>query len=99
MIRLESSGIYVDLRLSLKQINMCLREQIQIGTSSKHGWIGHYYIYFPIYIFYFCCVGVSREPAGHAGGRIKCPPNVCGEKQRQAAQVRHMILYMIYLSL
>ncbi len=43
--------------------------------------------------FFLCCVGVHREPAGHAGGRIKCPSNLCGEKQRQTAQVTYIIMY------
>lgn len=34
-----------------------------------------------------CCSGVSREPAGHAGGRIKRPSYLRGEKQRQAPEV------------
>lgn len=40
-----------------------------------------------ISVFLSCCVGVSREPAGHAGRCIKCPSYVRGEKQREASEV------------
>lgn len=40
-----------------------------------------------ISFFLCCCVGVSREPAGHAGRCIKCPSYICGEKQREATEV------------
>lgn len=43
-----------------------------------------------LYLHCLCCVGVRREPAGHAGGCIKRPSNLCGEKQRQAAQVMNI---------
>lgn len=40
-----------------------------------------------ISVFLSCCVGISREPAGHAGRCIKCPSYVRGEKQREASEV------------
>lgn len=36
--------------------------------------------------------GVCGQPAGHAGGRIKRSPDLRGEKQGQAAQVRLLLV-------
>ena len=44
-----------------------------------------------LYLGCVCPLGVSGEPAGHAGGRIQRPSDLRGEEQEQAAQVEHVI--------
>lgn len=51
------------------------------------------------FAFFHSCVGVSCEPARHAGGRIKCPSNLCGAKQRQVAQVKYIIVIIYHSTL
>ena len=38
--------------------------------------------------YVFFCPGISSEPAGHAGDRIKHPPHAGGQKQGQTAKVK-----------
>lgn len=49
--------------------------------------------------FCFSLAGVRCESARHAGGRIKCPSDLCGEKQTQAARVRYIILHNLSIML